>query len=146
MASLGHNELRLPYGKPQQIKANCDTSNMKLSWHGSAFCITSPLWGESTHWTLVDSHHKGLVMQNYDATLVVNAKQGVKPTVKQLMSWDVMMLIWRHCYVFLWVYFNFKIGFTMMHELFPSFSRNKQSDQMCILPIIVILLSGLFFT
>ena len=65
---------------------SCLTLPMMTSWHGSAFCITGPLCGDSPHkgpvMSLMDSLHKGRVMQSLVLPL--------------LLAWTS---IWTDCWV-----------------------------------------------
>ena len=43
--------------------------SMMTSWHGNAFCITGPLWGESIEGRHVGSPQKGSVQRTFAASL-----------------------------------------------------------------------------
>ena len=61
-----------------------------MAWHGNTFCITSPLWGESgDHF---DSHQKTSYAELWLICLPVY-------TVKNDLIWCIVMLMWRHCFV-----------------------------------------------
>ena len=75
---------------------------MKISWHGSTFCITGPLWGDSpvTHGfhSQRDSKCRAFMFSTSFA------EQAVEQTVELLVIWDAMMLMWCLCNVIFIMY------------------------------------------
>ena len=54
----------------------CHDDIMRMSWHGNAFHMTDPLWGEScnSQWIpQVDSPHKRPIMENFHVFYVVSS-------------------------------------------------------------------------
>ena len=69
------------------------------SWHGNTFCITGPLWRESTGQQWVP-FKKGLQCGPLVFSLAV------EQTVELPVIWDTMALLWRHCNVYCRLYFS----------------------------------------
>ena len=68
---------------------------MMTSSQGNAYCVTSPLWGESTgHWwiPLTKANRKELW-----CFLWCMPKETVEQTVELLVIWDAMSVMWCHC-------------------------------------------------
>ena len=91
---------------------------MMMSWHGKTFCITVPLWGESTgHKWIPPTGHKWIPLMKGQLFRVVMfvycySKQAVKETVKFqwfVMSWyscDVTLMHTLLCLIGGWWYVN----------------------------------------
>ena len=70
---------------------------MLTSWHGNAFHVTGPLWGESTD-------QGGFLSQSTQLGrplmfLWCKMQQTVEQRVKLAVMWDTSMLIWHHSIV-----------------------------------------------
>ena len=61
-------------------------NGMRKSWHGNAFCITD-------HWSLVDSPHKGPVMQSFDVPFLVSMNKFLNT---QFSCWWFVMPWYSH--------------------------------------------------
>ena len=72
-----------------QQHADCSivARNMVMSWHGIYWPFVRGI-----HQSLVDSLHKGPVIQSFYA---------VEQTIKWPGIWDIMALMWHHSYVFI---------------------------------------------
>ena len=75
----------------------CISNNMMQSWNGNTFCITVPLWGEST-----GASYQRIPPQRGSHVklwcfLWYQPEQAVEQTVRLLVAWDTMMLTGHHC-------------------------------------------------
>ena len=101
----------------------------RMTQHGDAreWKTFSHYWPfvRGSHQSLVDSHHKGSVMQRY--FLIYIPEQTVEQTAELLVIWAVMMLLWHHCNGLIvnpWAVFTniFFSNQTWINYLHPNFS------------------------
>ena len=75
-----------------QDKSSLQTLNIMTSYHGNAFCITDPLWEESTNhqWFSLP------IIWSLDISFIA-VEQAIDQAVKMLVILDAIMPRWRHC-------------------------------------------------
>ena len=77
------------------IRSWLDYQSMRASSYSSAFCVTGPLWADSTRdqWIFL-TNDRGVEFWCY---LWSMPEQKVEQTVEMPVIWDNMEVMWRHC-------------------------------------------------